>query len=211
MIKGNFVSQLVQSEENCQTIPEWSQFSQGHPRKRQKTMSHWPEHFHENLVPLPTYLSFLKTFPTKMKPTKCPAREKKWGKKSQKGGEERKRKVKVKTAVSLFNPKLVSKFYFLRMPERRKLMVCIWIKRLRSVQPVKSFVVSFSSLQHNSDQKTSRLNMFFSNIFRREWVKLHVSFSIYRSLAISLKTCFFQYFSYLVGCKERGVLTPKTP
>ena len=41
-----------------------------------------------------------------MKPTKCPAREKKkWGKKSEKRGEERKRKVKVKTAVSLLNPK----------------------------------------------------------------------------------------------------------
>ena len=35
-----------------------------------------------------------------MKPTKCPAREKKWGKKSEKRREERKRKVKVKTAVS---------------------------------------------------------------------------------------------------------------
>ena len=111
----------------CQpTCEEWRDLSnhttQGDPRKRQKTMSHWPEHFHENLVPLPTYLSFLKTFPTKMKPSKCPAREKKWGKKSQKGGEERKRKVKVKSAVSLFNPKPVSKFYFLRMPELRKLM-----------------------------------------------------------------------------------------
>ena len=51
-----------------------------------------PENFHENLVPLPTYSTthlpflssnpkilkaFLKTFPTKMKPTKCPAKEKK--------------------------------------------------------------------------------------------------------------------------------------
>ena len=116
-----------------------------------------PNIFHENLVPLPTYLSFLKTFPTKMKPSKCPAREKKWGKKSQKGGEERKRKVKVKSAVSLFNPKPVSKFYFLHMPELCKLMVCIWIKRLQSVQPVNGFVVSFSSLQQNSDQKTTRL------------------------------------------------------
>ena len=157
MVKDNFVSQLVQSEEIFQTIPEWSPFTQGDPRKRQKTMSHWPEHFHENLVPLPTYLSFLKTFPTKMKPSKCPAREKKWGKKSQKGGEERKRKVKVKSAVSLFNPKPVSKFYFLHMPELCKLMVCIWIKRLQSVQPVNGFVVSFSSLQQNSDQKTTRL------------------------------------------------------
>ena len=43
-----------------------------------------------------------------MKPTKCPAREKKKrGNKSEKRGEERKRKVKVKTAVSLLNPKTV--------------------------------------------------------------------------------------------------------
>ena len=38
-----------------------------------------------------------------MKPTKCPAREKKGGKKSEKGGEEKKRKVEVKTAVLLLN------------------------------------------------------------------------------------------------------------
>ena len=49
-----------------------------------------------------------------MKPTKCPAREKKMSKKSEKRGEpERKGKVKVKTAVLLLNPK----FCFLRMPE----------------------------------------------------------------------------------------------
>ena len=41
-----------------------------------------------------------------MKPTKCPAREKKkTGKKSEKREEERKGKEKVKTAVSLLNPK----------------------------------------------------------------------------------------------------------
>ena len=40
-----------------------------------------------------------------MKPTKCPAREKKWGKRSEKKREERKRKVQVKTAVSLLNQK----------------------------------------------------------------------------------------------------------
>ena len=34
-----------------------------------------------------------------MKPTKCPAREKKMRQKSKKRGEERKRKVKVKTAA----------------------------------------------------------------------------------------------------------------
>ena len=53
-----------------------------------------------------------------MKPTKCPAREKKEAKKAKKKkqnktkpkkqGEERKRKVKVKTAVSLLDPKTLS-------------------------------------------------------------------------------------------------------
>ena len=38
-------------------------------------------------------------------------------KKSEKRGEERKGKVKVKTAVSLLNLKTMSKFCFLRMPE----------------------------------------------------------------------------------------------
>ena len=43
-----------------------------------------------------------------MKPTKCPAREKKnRGKKSEKRREERKRKVKVKTAVSLLNVEIL--------------------------------------------------------------------------------------------------------
>ena len=58
------------------------------------------------LLPNPKILkAFLKTLPTKKKSTKCPAREKKLGKKSEKWGEERKRKVKVKTALSLLNPK----------------------------------------------------------------------------------------------------------
>ena len=40
-----------------------------------------------------------------MKPTKCPAKEQKWSKKSEKRREEKKWKVKVKTAVSLLKPK----------------------------------------------------------------------------------------------------------
>ena len=63
---------------------------------------------------------------TRMKPITYPAREKKWGKKSEKRREERKRKVKVKTA----------QFCFLRMPELRKLIFCIWIRRPPSVRPV---------------------------------------------------------------------------
>ena len=43
---------------------------------------------------------FLKTFPMKMKPTKCAAREKKGGKKSRKRGEERKRKVRCRPELS---------------------------------------------------------------------------------------------------------------
>ena len=42
-----------------------------------------------------------------MKPTKCPEIDKKRGMKSEKRGEERKQKVKVKTAVSLWNPKIL--------------------------------------------------------------------------------------------------------
>ena len=93
------------------------------------------------LSPNPKILkAFLKTIPTKMKPTKCPAKEKKWGIKIEKRGEER--KVKVKTAVSL-----CQKFCFLCMPELHKLIFCIWIWRLWSVWPVIiGFMVSFSSL-----------------------------------------------------------------
>ena len=63
-----------------------------------------------------------------MKPTKCPAREKKkmrQEKRKKKGGEK-------------------AKFGFLRMPELRKLIFCIWIRRPPSVRPVNRFVVSLS-------------------------------------------------------------------
>ena len=85
-----------------------------------------------------------------MKPTKCPAREKKTRqeKRKKKGGEK---------AKSKSQDCCVSKFCFLRMPELRKLIFCIWIRRPRSVRPVNRFVVSFSSLQHDSDQKITRL------------------------------------------------------
>ena len=49
-------------------------------------------------------------------------RKKNRGKKNEKRGEERKRKVKVKTTVSLLNPKTIWKFCFLRMPELCKLI-----------------------------------------------------------------------------------------
>ena len=100
------------------------------------------------LSPNPKILkAFLKSIPTKMKPTKCPTRDKKKrGKKSEKRGEQRKRKVKFKTVVSLLNPKPISKFCFLCMPKLRKLIFCIWNRRPWSVWPVNGFVVGFSSL-----------------------------------------------------------------
>ena len=51
--------------------------------------------------------------------------EKKIDEKSEGSGVVRKRKEKVKTALSLLNPKTISKFCFLRMPEICKVMPCI--------------------------------------------------------------------------------------
>ena len=68
-----------------------------------------------------------------MKPTKCPAREKKMR-------QEKRRKKEGEKAKSK------SQDCFLRMPELRNLRFCIWIIRPQSVRPVNGFVVSFSSL-----------------------------------------------------------------
>ena len=78
-----------------------------------------------------------------MKLSKCPAKKKE-ARKVEKW-EKRKQKVKVKTAVSNLNQTMISQFCFLYMPELRKLISCIWIRRLRSVQPVNDFVASFNS------------------------------------------------------------------
>jgi len=44
---------------------------------------------------------FAKPFPTERKPSECPTKEKKGGKKSERSGEERKRKVKDEGAAKL--------------------------------------------------------------------------------------------------------------
>ena len=64
-----------------------------------------------------------------MKPTKCPAKGKKMRQEKQR----------------LLCPNAFSKFCFLCMPEIHKLIFCTWIRRPRSVRPVNSFMVSFSS------------------------------------------------------------------
>ena len=92
--------------------------------------------------------AFPKTFPAKKNSaTVVNARQKKKrGKKSERRGEERKRKEIVKTALSLLNP---SELCFLRMPKL--------IRRLPSAGNVKGFEACFISLQPDSDQKTARL------------------------------------------------------
>ena len=72
-------------------------------------------------------------------------RKKKWGKKSEKSGEERKRKVKVKTAVSLWNPKIL-KILLSAYAQTSQANILHLNQRPQSARPVNSFVVSFSSL-----------------------------------------------------------------
>ena len=72
---------------------------------------------------------------------------------------ERKGKEKVKTAICVtFSLKnTILKFCCLCMPQLCKLIFCIWIRRLHSKQPVNGFVIHFSALKPDSDQKTAQL------------------------------------------------------
>lgn len=88
-------------------------------------------------------------FTNEMKITKYPAKEKKRGQESKKKKRKKRRcgekwKEKVKTVASLLNSKTILKFYFLRKSDLQKLIFCIRIRRSRSEQTVKGFLVSFS-------------------------------------------------------------------
>ena len=97
-----------------QTIPEWAQFRcQGHQRKRQKnrvTLTWnfpWKSCFTTHLPFLSSNpkipKAFLKTFRNKMKHTIImPSKRKKWGKKSQERGQERKRKVSLRASSPIW-------------------------------------------------------------------------------------------------------------
>ena len=79
-----------------------------------------------------------------MKPTKCPAKEKKWGKESEKIREERKRKVKVKTAVSLLNPKtdwcvILGGDTHLKLPKGDQIWLCDELWPLKGDTTLMSF------------------------------------------------------------------------
>ena len=145
-------------EDTFQTIPEWAQFSQGHRRKRQKKPWKIDQKIAKKILfhysPAPKILkAFLKTFPTKLRPTRCPAKEK---------NEERKEKVKLKTAVSLFNPNFAfctcrnfARWYFASGSEGREvhdLYCCL----LHST----SFKMCFSA----KSPGTNGLNYFFYQI-----------------------------------------------
>ena len=100
--------------------------------------------------------AFLKTFPTKVKSTKRKKKKnKKWGKKSKKKGNERKWKVKVKTVVSLLNPKTILKFCFLHIPPLHKLIFCIWITRPQDL----SNHTRMSIIQWRTPKKKSKKTM----------------------------------------------------
>ena len=86
-----------------------------------------------------------KLLPTKMKPTKCPAKEKNWGNESERKGEESLAKRKSQDCCVTFNPKN-SKFWFLHMSELCKLIFRMWIRKPWNAWPANSFVVRFGSL-----------------------------------------------------------------
>ena len=81
------------------------------------------------LSPNPKVLkAFLKSFPTKIKPTKCPAKEKKWGKKSEKRGEER--KWKSRNFAFCVCPNFKSWYFAYILQLDRKAAKCTTWKRL---------------------------------------------------------------------------------
>ena len=114
MVKDNFVRLYL-----CKVKRSLKPYQ--NEKKATKNMSHWPENFHENLVPLASHLPCLssnpkilkalrKTFPTKVKPTINAQQEKK---------RKEKQKAKHQDCCVTFKPK-TSKFCFLsQWPENR--------------------------------------------------------------------------------------------
>ena len=142
-------------------------FSHGHQRKRQKTTIDLKISMKMlRLILIKILKASLKTFPTKMKPIKCPAKEEKmrqekWKKR---GGE--KVKSKRQHCCVTFKHKNYLKIWLSVQAQTSQANILHLAQR---VQPVNSFVVSFSSLWHDSDQKTAQLwlqNTVFNKISR---------------------------------------------
>ena len=99
-----------------------------------------------------------------MKPIKCPASEKKTRQEKRKKGEERKRKVKVKTAVSLLNPKTCPNFaskYFASGLEGRE---------VNDLQTALWWVLALYSTTATRKPLDYRQNALFRKISRNKWV-----------------------------------------
>ena len=101
---------------------------------------------------IPTQESYFKNFFLRKKVQE----KKKNDKKSEGSGVERKRKGKVKTAVSLLNPKTISKFCFVRMPKIRKLMSCTKGSRPSSRPPFDGFCGKIFAFYMFLNQKMAR-------------------------------------------------------
>ena len=147
----------MQGEEIFQTIPLSTIQSRRSEKKAKKKK-------HVNLVPKPTYLSnpktlkaFPETFPTKMKPTKRPWQKKKkkmrQEKRKKKNGRRESEKKKWRLPCHFWT---LSKFCFLRMLEP-------------SLRSVNGFVVRFSSLSPDGDQKTAQTN--FKTLLRQNFLR----------------------------------------
>ena len=119
-----------------------------------------------NPLNLPTipfiYPKILKAFPQTFLPdinptNKYPAQEKKWGKKSERRGEERKKEEN--SVDCRFTFKIISKFCLLRMPVVQKLLFCIW-RRVRRPQSVVSSLLSQTLTRKQLNYVASK-NFFF--------------------------------------------------
>ena len=82
---------------------------------------------------------FPQSFPIEIKPSYCPAKEKKGQEKRKKRGGEK------------------AKLCLLQLPHIQKLLFTVRNKRQRSARPINEVYGSFGSFQPNSDQKTARL------------------------------------------------------
>ena len=125
------------------------------------TFNAWLQtHSSWNLVPLPTYTSFYLIL---------------WSYKLSQNisyqWEERKRKINVKTAVSLLNLKTSLKFCFLSMIKCWKLILCIWNRRLCEVLNSQTAFWLIVAKQWPENSLISFKKIIFCKISRSKWAK----------------------------------------
>ena len=106
--------------------------------------------------------AFLKTFPTKMKPTKCPAKEKQ----KKRGGEKTKSKSQDYYVTFNLTWKLTRNCAFCTCRTLQANILHLDQKAAKSTS-CNGFKVSFSSLKHNSEQKIVWLHS--KRIFRQNF------------------------------------------